>query len=417
MKIGRFGPVAALILGVLSLVLGVYLQLSHGGAPAVSQKNKAQLAVSATIGGASAYIDGQGPYALPHTEYVDIGEHEIEVTAEGYVPDVQTVRVGAVDKQYTVSVTLQPTQVGLSFVPVVSQKPAVAVFGTNETVYYAIGDEIRNIKTQQLQARFRSSVTGVFPLSGGAAGVSYANGGSVFVPPYGIRPLPPQTTILGASSDGGGLFVLSGKSVSFLSLDAKITRLYDVPAGATIIHAAGDIQQKVGILTSTEGNGYAIYVSRAGGPPVRLLSNIKVPPAVSVNQSASVYFVSTGTDYRAYSFSGQALFTLPNSSGLAGPVAPFREGFLTFERETLDTGQVISRGYYLSVNTKQKTALITDAPISARISVSAPIGSINESTFAVIDGAGGIWILGDLSTLPPSIVSTPPAIPYREPAP
>lgn len=121
--------------------------------------------------------------------------------------------------------------------------------------------------------------------------------------------------------------------------------------------------------------------------------------------------------HRVYSYKGNQLVSLPRNGKSPASAVSFQDGFLFFEPERLDTGQTISRGYAFSLSTKDKTQLVVDAPVPKRISYTTQATVINQITFGLLDNGGGVWILGNVASLPSSVVSTPPGVQIKPAAP
>src|SRR3972149_9024802 len=86
----RVALVLCIVIGS-ALIIGAWLFKAQ--VPTAGLSRGTQLSINANPPTAKAYIDEIGPYALPYSQRVALGPHDVTLVAEGYKP--KHVRVEA----------------------------------------------------------------------------------------------------------------------------------------------------------------------------------------------------------------------------------------------------------------------------------------------------------------------------------
>lgn len=366
-----------------------------------------RLSIAAMPSITQAYIDEVGPYPLPYTQSIPFGDHEIEFIAEGYTAKIIHI-TPKTSQPITISETLEiTTRPTLSFLPLVTEPTASSIGGSKTTVYYTIGNEIREVKSKLLRARLPGSIKFSSWASTGVGIIQTAQGSYLFTPPLGIKKLPFSPTRAFIAPRGDFVLYQEGNVVKRYQFTTGETEVvFQTPSNNDILFSTMDNDETTVIfLAKTLGGAALAKFSFSSKLYTVLKSNLPLNSSIAINTNGTFVAFTTNTSVELYRL---PLFTLIASypKETTGETLAIwdNDSFKLFEKTTLPITNVpITQVSEIFPQSNKKEFIAFDAPIKNRIDLSVPPISLPGGGIVLSEKSGPLWYLGDTSNLPKSL--------------
>ena len=398
--------VLVLFIIVSALVVGAWLFKAR--VPTAGLARGPRLSINANPPTAEAYIDEIGPYALPRSQEITIGPHDVTLVAEGYKPKYVRIEAKSQKDALVISESLElVSRMSPAFLPLTTEPTASSVGADASHVYYTIGGDVREVRSMELRARLEDPILSASWTRNGLALLETQSGLYLFRPPLKITRLPVSPRKAFLLPTGESFLSQEGASVYLYDLAQSSSKnLAVLPPGATVVDAVFADTGNVGVIVYKNQEKYSLVaLSLASGQQSPIKEGVPAQPNLALNSEGTVLLVSVGGAIEAYSVSPPTLVASYQKEGV-GALLLVWDGtsFLLFEKTTLpDTGVAITKVSAVSPPSQNRAFLLYDAAIRSRVDFRFPPLRLSTGGVIVSENNGPLWFLGDPTKLPKSL--------------
>jgi hypothetical protein len=390
--------------------IGFYLFLERRGndpaKPAATSTGPVE--ITSKTPGAQTVIDGAGPYPIPHKQRLSAGSHTVTIEADGYESKDTQIQVAGGNEVITVSLDLPPISNILSFFPMITENGAISAAGNADFTYYAIRNQIMDVKKFTMKTRFPSPIQRAIWSPSGYGLFRTGDGWYYFIPPVRHAKTDLQGDPLYLSDSGKQAITVSNSVFQLEDLATKsVTKIVDLPPGAQAVSGVPDPKGAFGIVVLRQAGSHAVaLINYTQNSITAIASAVTAEPSVAISEDGTKVIYTTDTEVKSYlPVTGVAgtSYTINNLSGRT-KVATLSRGFVILEPDKRrDTNEDITAVYSVFPPAPGKVFNIYDFVMINRLDTAFTPVHVRGYGVIVAEKNGPLWYLGDPVHLPLSI--------------
>ncbi len=405
-----------LVVGAFIIILMIISSLVEKMTAGLSLREKGtKVEIASPVAGAKLYIDKDGPHSLPYTTNLPPGTYHLDIDAPGYASVEQSLTVSASDQPIVVKPAFVPESSTLSLFPLLTEPGAILAGGDGQHAYYAIGNQIREIKTYRMKTAFPADIEKGFWLPDGKGLFLAGSNWYIFTPPLKQEAVVVPGEPLGLLSDGR-IYVRLQDKLGLYSIENESFADAGISPTGTIKKTALDPKNGYAVLSIQNGSSYAVLLhefSKKSVVPLR--ENIPFLPSAAISGDGSFVAFTDTVGVETYIVSNRSFGPAYSmvSAGGSVVVAPAKKGFILMDPTVVrgsDEPTIEISG--INPPDTQKVFHLYSIVVPGGLDVFFTPSYVPEYGLFLAEKDGPLWFLGDPVNLPPSVFerSLPPDI-------